>query len=100
MYTLTLKNGSTFEFSDIEGTNYVSATKVDDSQFTEENLAKVTLSDGTTENEMTDLMFVQQIEHEGKYLTTFRDKTEREKMNEALTDLQVALAEVYESMMG
>lgn len=100
MYTITLKNGTKIENLGFDGSNYVSDTELDSSVFTEDNLAKVTVNDGTNENEYTDLVFVQQILHEGKYLITFRVKSIAEKLNDNLTNVQVALAEIYESMLS
>jgi hypothetical protein len=65
------------------------------------------VSDGKTENTYTDMIFVQQIEIDGKYYLAFRAKTQNETLAEnikknssSVTDMQMALAEVYEMIAG
>lgn len=108
MYTITLSNGTKLKNLDMNGSNYVSKTKVDESIFTSANLATMKVSDGETETTYTDVVFIQQMEWvDGTFYLTFREKTREEKLVEAITantdsmtDLQVALAEVYEMILG
>ena len=108
MYTITLANGTRLKNLDMNGSNYVSKTKVDESIFTSANLATMTVSDGETETTYTDVVFIQQMEWaDGTFYLAFREKTREEKLVEAITantdsmtDLQVALAEVYEMILG
>lgn len=108
MYTITLSNGTKLKNLDMNGSNYVSKTKVDESIFTSANLATMTVSDGETETTYTDVVFIQQMEWaDGTFYLAFREKTREEKLVEAITantdsmtDLQVALAEVYEMILG
>ena len=66
------------------------------------------VSDGETETTYTDMVFVQQMEWaDGTFYLAFREKTKEEKLVAALTatansvtDVQVALAEVYEMVLG
>ena len=101
MYTITLTDGRTITNLELNGTNSVSEVKVNEHIF-EHNLSTMTLSDGKTE-----MIFVQQMEIDGKYYLAFRAKTQNEKLAETIiknsssvTDMQMALAEVYEMITG
>ena len=108
MYTITLADGTKLEELDMNGTNYVSKEKVDESIFTDANLATMKISDGETETECKDMVFIQQMEWaDGTFYLAFREKTDEEKLLAAVianassvTDLQEALAEVYELVIG
>ena len=106
MYTITLTDGRTISNLKLHGTNYVSEVKVDEKIF-EHNLSTMKVSDGETENVYTNMIFVQQMEIDGKYYLAFRAKTQNEKLAETIiknsssvTDMQMALAEVYEMIAG
>jgi hypothetical protein len=106
MYTITLTDGKQITNLELNGTNYVSEVKIDEHIF-EHNLSTMTVSDGETENTYTDMIFVQQMEIDGKYYLAFRTKTQNEKLAETIiknsssvTDMQMALAEVYEMIAG
>lgn len=103
-YTITLADGTTLDNLGMNGTNYVSETEVDTSIFTDSNLAKVTISDGTNTDEYENLVFIQQMKwQDGTYYLAFRKQTEREKIvkiitdnSSSLVDVQEAIAELYE----
>nr|DAO85549.1 MAG TPA: hypothetical protein [Caudoviricetes sp.] len=106
MYTITLTDGKQITNLELNGTNYVSEVKIDEHIF-EHNLSTMKVSDGETENTYTDMIFVQQMEIDGKYYLAFRAKTQYEKLAETIiknsssvTDMQIALAEVYEMIAG
>lgn len=107
MYTITLANGTKLTGLDMNGTNYVSKEKVDETIFND-NLSTMKVSDGETETTYTDMVFIQQMEWaDGTFYLAFREKTKEEKLVAALnatsnsiTDVQVALAEVYEMVLG
>lgn len=107
MYTITLANGTKLTGLDMNGTNYVSKEKVDETIF-KDNLSTMKVSDGETETTYTDMVFIQQMEWaDGTFYLAFREKTKEEKLVAALnatsnsiTDVQVALAEVYEMVLG
>ena len=106
MYTITLANGKKLTGLDMNGTNYVSKEKVDETIF-KDNLSTMKVSDGETETTYTDMVFIQQMEWaDGTFYLAFREKTQQEKILEVitantngLTDVQVALAEVYEMVL-
>ena len=107
MYTITLADGRKLTGLDMNGTNYVSKEKVDETIF-KDNLSTMKVSDGETETTYTDMVFIQQMEWaDGTFYLAFREKTQQEKILEVitanangLTDVQVALAEVYEMILG
>lgn len=106
-YTITLADGRKLEGLDKNGGNFVSKTKVDESIF-EDNLSTMKIFDGENEESFTDMVFIQQMEwSDGTFYLAFREKTALEKVVSALdatsdsvTDVQVALAEVYEMILG
>lgn len=106
-YTITLADGRQLTGLDKNGDNYVSKDRVDESIF-ENNLSTMKVSDGETEETFTDMVFVQQMEWtDGTFYLAFREQTQQEKVLAALaatadsvTDVQVALAEVYEMILG
>ena len=78
-YTITLEDGRQITGLGKNGTNYVSATKVDESIF-EDNLSTMTVSDGETEVVYHDVEFIQQMEwSDGTYYIAFRELSEQEK---------------------
>ena len=106
MYTITLADGRTISNLELNGNNYVSEVQVDEHIF-EHNLSKVKISDGESDVTYTDLMFVQQMEIDDKFYLAFRTKSNSEKLAETIiknstsvTDMQMALAEVYEMIAG
>ena len=97
MYTITLADGKKLENLDKNGDNYVSKTKVDESIF-KNNLSKVTISDGETETTYENVEFVQQMQwSDGTWYLVFRVVSGAEK---SITDIQMALADVYEMLLG
>lgn len=99
MYTIELADGTKLTDLDMNGSNYVSKKKVDESIFTEEALAKVTISDGETEDTYENLIFIQQMKwSDGTYYLAFREQTAEEKAAQSVTDIQLALAELYEML--
>lgn len=105
MYKITLADGTTLENLVLNGNNYISPTAVDDAVFTG-NMATVTitnLEDGTTE-QIEDGVLLSNIVRDGKSWLVLGEKSAEEKRQETIdstfTDLQMALAEVYEMMIG
>jgi hypothetical protein len=96
-YTITLADGQKLTGLTKNGDNFVSKTKVDESIFVN-NLSTMTVSDGETEVTMTDVQFIQQMEWvDGNWYLAFREISPAEK---AMTDLELALVEVYEMILG
>ena len=96
-YTITLADGRKLTGLTKNGDNFVSKTKVDESIFVN-NLSTMRVSDGETEVTMTDVQFIQQMEWvEGNWYLAFCEISPEEK---AMTDLELALVEVYEMILG
>lgn len=106
-YTITLADGQTLTGLSKNGDNFVSETQVDESIF-ENNLSTMTVSDGETEETYTNMVFIQQMPwSDGTFYLSFREQTPTEKIlaaitanSDSVTDMQVALAEVYEMILG
>ena len=95
-YTITLADGKKLTGLTKNGDNYVSKKKVDESIFTD-NLTTMTVSDGETETTYQNVELIQQMEFPDGWYLCFRELTEAEL---AVTELQEALAEVYELIVG
>lgn len=106
-YTITLADGRKLTGLSKNGDNFISTEKVDETIF-KDNLSTMTVSNGETEETFKDMVFIQQMEWaDGTFYLAFREKTPQEKMlaainanTDGLTDVQVALAEVYEMILG
>ena len=105
MYKITLADGTTLENLVLNGNNYVASTAVDDAVF-EGNMASVTitnLEDERTE-QIEDGVLLSNIVRDGKSWLVLGQKSAEQKRQETIdstfTDLQMALAEVYEMMIG
>ena len=95
-YTIKLADGRKLTGLTKNGNNYVSKEKVDESIFTD-NLTNMTVSDGETETAYRNVELIQQMEFPDGWYLCFRELTEAEI---AVTELQEALAEVYELIVG
>jgi hypothetical protein len=95
-YTIKLADGRELTGLTKNGDNYVSKEKVDETIFTD-NLATMMVYDGETETTYKNVELIQQMEFLDGFYLCFRELTEAEL---AVTDLQKALAEVYELIVG
>ena len=99
MYTITLSDGRKLENLTVNGTNFVSKTKVDEKIF-RNNLAAVKISDGKTERAYKNLAFIQQMEWaDGTYYLAFREKTKMELLTEEITENSTGMADVQEALV-
>ncbi len=110
MYTITLADGRQLEGLELNGNNYVADGVIEDSVFTD-NLSTVTISDGVTTEIFEDMALLSNRIEGGRSWIVLGVKTPQEKAMErinamlasnadSITDIQVALAEVYELMLG
>lgn len=110
MYTITLADGQTLTGLDCNGDNFISAEQVDESIFAD-NLSTMTISDGETETVMHDVELIAQQKYKDGYYLCFRELSAQEKalaaLNKAvasnadsMTNVEMALAEVYELILG
>ena len=99
MYTIILSDGRKLENLAVNGTNFVSKTKVDEKIF-QNNLAAVKISDGKTERAYKNLVFIQQMEWaDGTYYLAFREKTRMELLAEEITENSIGMADVQEALV-
>lgn len=97
MYTITLADGKKLERLDKNGDNFVSKAKIDESLF-KDNLSKIIISDGKNETIYENVEFIQQMPWpDGTYYLAFRIVPESER---CITDIQIALADIYEMVVG
>ena len=110
MYTITLANGTKLENLELNGNNYISETVIEDSVF-EGNLDTVKISDDSTTETFTDMRLMSNIVRDGRSWFVLGEKSAQQKAMErieklyttnadSITDIQIALAEVYEMMLG
>ena len=110
MYTITLSDGTKLKNLELNGNNYISKTILEDSVF-EGKLDTVVISDGEKSETFTDMKLMSNRVDGGKSWFVLGEKTPQEKKEEAIaavlaanagsiTDLQLALAEVYEMILG
>lgn len=106
-YEIKLKDGTKIENLELNGNNFISGKNLEDSLFSEKNLSEVEISDGIVTTRYTDMVLVNIRIENGKTWFILREKTEQEKTLEkinklmrsnadSITDLQLAIAEVYE----
>ena len=105
MYKITLANGTEIGNLELNGNNYISPTAVDSAVF-DGNMETVTIADvdsGDT-RQITDGVLLSNIVRGGRSWLVIGQKSAEQKQQEAVdaavTDLQLALAEVYELMIG
>lgn len=105
MYKITLADGTELNDLVLNGNNFIAQTAVSDAVF-KDNMATVTitnLEDGATE-QLEDGVLLSNIVRDGCSWIVLGQKSEEEKRLETIdstfTDLQMALAEVYEMVLG
>ena len=110
MYQITLHDGTVLDELELNGNNFISEKVIDDSVFSG-NLDTVTISNGETTETYTDMKLLSNRVDGGKSWFVLGEKTEQEKAmerllaaltinSESITDVQLALAEVYEMILG
>ena len=110
MYKITLHDGTVLDNLELNGNNFISEKVIDDSVFSG-NLDTVTIRNGETTVTYTDMKLLSNRVENGKSWFILGEKTEQEKAMERLvsalsvnaesiTDVQLALAELYEMILG
>lgn len=99
MYTIKLYDGTMLENLELNGNNFISDTIIPDSVF-ENNLKTVELFDGENTQILTDqFLAANRVENNQTWFVLI-DKTPDMKREESMTDLQLALVELHESLLG
>lgn len=103
MYSITLHDGTELQNLELNGNNFIAPGVVEDAVF-DGNLGTVTINDGTDAKTFTDMFLVCNRVEDGRSWIVLAEKSAEQKQQEAVdtavTDLQLALAEVYELMIG
>ena len=99
MYTIKLYDGTILENLELNGNNFISNTIIPDTVF-ENNLKLIEISDGETTQTLTDqFLAANRVENNQTWFVLI-DKTPEMKREEEMTDLQLALVGLYESLLG
>lgn len=110
MYTITLNDGTKLTDLELNGNNYIAKGVIEDSVF-KDNLAKVIITDGKTTETYEDMALISNRVDGGRSWFILGEKSPQDKAMEkierlltsnaeSITDVQVALAEVYEMILG
>lgn len=110
MYKITLADGTVLKNLELNGNNYISEGVIDDAVFND-NLATVTITDGKTTETYEDMVLISHRVDGGRSWIVLGEKSAQEKAMErinamlssaadSITDVQMALAEVYEIILG
>lgn len=110
MYKITLADGTKLENMELNGNNYIAEGVIDDSVF-KDNLSTVTITDGKEVTIYEDMVLLSHRVDGGRSWIVLGEKSAQDKAMEriysmlssnadSITDVQVALAEVYEMMLG
>ena len=103
MYTIKLNNGTVLDNLELNGNNFISDKIIPDDIFTD-NLNEVEISDVENTQIYNDMVLVANRVIDGKSWFILAEKTpvqkEKETLKATITDLQLALVELYESLLG
>ncbi len=99
MYTVKLADGTQLKNLTMNGNNFISESIIEDSVF-KDNLGTVTITDNDAETSEThkDMVLVQNVSYDGE--RSWFILGEQSKEEKTITDLQLAIAEVYEMILG
>lgn len=100
MYTITLKNGTTLKDLDLNGNNYVSKSKVDETIFTSDNLSKVTVNNGERDTIYENMKFVQQIKYDDGYYFILAEMTDEDKLLKAMQENSQSIDDIVATLLG
>lgn len=96
MITIKLHDGTRIENLSLNVNEYISDTQIDKKIFIN-NTQSVTIIDNDNETTYTNMVLDHIVDHnDGTYGIIMRPKTSRELIEETITDIQMAITEVYE----
>ena len=100
MVILKLDNGKVIDNLRMNGTNFVSETEVDETLFSDIIEEICVIEDGRTYH-LHNVEFIQQVKYEDGYYFVLREMTPdeilRKQLMDSITDVQMAITEMYES---
>lgn len=99
MYTITLADGTVLRNLELSGNTYMSSTAYTAADF-EGKLSTVTFSDGTNTETMHDRALYLCRRIGDKTEIVIGKKTDKMKQDELNTELELALTELYELIIG
>lgn len=101
MYIVKLNDGTEIKNLTLNGNNFVSQTEILDSVF-EDNLETVTITNTDTDEVTTfnNAFLVQNQKYEDGWYFILAEKTREQLIVEDITNIEMALAEVYEIILG
>ena len=99
MYTIKLYDGTVLDNLELNGNNFISDTIIPDTVF-ENNLKLIEISDGETTQTLTDQFLAANRVIDNKSWFVLIDKTPEMKREEEMTNIQLALIELYEPLLG
>jgi hypothetical protein len=103
MYRITLENGFILDSLELNGNNFISNDVVSDDIFNN-NLNSVEISDGENAHIYNDMILVANRVYNGQSWFILAEKTpeqkEKELLETTITDLQLALVEMYETILS
>jgi len=105
MYTVKLSDGTKIKNLGLNGDNFVSRTKIEDSVFAGKlSHVEITDSESGEVQILEDAELILNKQYGDEYWFVIKEKPQSEKdkkeVNDSITDLQVGLAEVYEMIVG
>lgn len=108
MYEIKLSDGTKIKDLGLNGNNYISQTKIEDSLF-DGKLSHVEITDKET-GEVTvinDAVLIQNKQYGDEWWFILAEKSQQQRLMEVLeqtssdiTDVEIALAEIYEIIVG
>lgn len=105
MYKITLSDGYQLDNLELNGNNFIATRELSDVVF-DGKLSTVKIFDKETQTEEThtDMVLISNLVRDGKSWFILVEKSEeqkeRERIENTFTDLQMALTEVYEMIIG
>ena len=110
MYKITLADGTVLKNLELNGNNYIAEGVIDADVFND-NLTTVTITDGKTTKTYEDMLLLSNRVDAGRSWIVLGEKSAQEKAIErinamlssaadTLTDVQMALVEIYEMIIG
>ena len=105
MYTIKLADGTQLKKLELNGNNYISKTEIKDNVF-EGNLETVEITDNETKEKMAlqNCKLIQNKQYGDEWWFIIAEKSQEELYKEQvatnITDMELALAEVYEMLLG
>lgn len=100
MVILKLDNGKVIDNLKMNGTNFVSETEIDETMFSDIIKEICVIEDGRTYY-LHNVEFIQQVKYADGYYFVLREMTPdeilRKQLMDSITDVQMAITEMYES---